>query len=140
MPILSEEHYDAIRKAIAVELDADDLPDTTISLSIYLGAAERWALAADPDIATRQGSQLEAAQNAVIFKCASLLVPAVPFLEQESFAVGEGFRRQRVDKDDLAQTLAVRAQSELDSYLLTGSSTGATYLPVFCVGPGYRGR
>lgn len=140
MPVLSEEHYDAIRKAIAVELDADDLPDTTISLSIYLGAAERWAAAADPDIDTRQGAELEAAQNAVIFKCASLLVPAVPFLEQESFAVGEGFRRQRVDKEELAQTLAVRAQAELDSYLAAGSSTGATYLPVFCTAPGYRGR
>ncbi len=140
MPILSEEHYDAIRKAIATELDAKDLPDTTISLSIYLGAAERWALATDPDIATRQGTELEAAQNAVIFKCASLLVPAVAFLEQESFAPGESFRRQRVDKDELAQTLAVRAQAELDSYLLAGTASAATYLPTFAVAPGYRGR
>lgn len=141
MAILGQEHFDAIRKAISLELTAKEIPDEVIALPIYQGTAERWAALIDPAIATRQNAELEAAQNAVILKTASLLVAALPILEREEFGPGEGFTRQKVDRAKTAEQLASRAQSELDSYLLGADSTAsATFLPVFAVGSGGRGR
>lgn len=140
MPVIAEEQYDAIRKAISLELTADEIADEVIALSIYQGTAERWAALIDTEIATRTGAELEAAQNAVVLKTASLLVAALPFLEREEFGQGEGFTRQKMDRAKTAEQLAARAQAELDSYLSAGSTATSTFLPVFAVGSGGRGR
>lgn len=146
MPILAEENFDAVRMAIAIELTEGDLPNAVIMLPIYQGVAERWARGIDPTIETRlqtgTDDQKTAALNAVIFKTASLLVSALPFLQREEFGPGEGFTRQKVDKGELAQSLAARAAAELDSYLNPdgNNSKTAAFLPVFSVAPGYRGR
>lgn len=145
MAILAEEDLDAVRWAIAVELTADDLPNHVITLPIYQGVAERWAKSVDPTIEDRLANgtqdQKNAALNAVIFKTASLLVSALPFLQREDFGPGEGFTRQKVDKGELAESLAARAAAELDSYLNPGgTTTSAAFLPAFAVAPGYRGR
>ena len=140
MPILGEEDFDSIRLAISTDLTEDDLPDTTIALPIYLGAAERWAKSVDPSIDTRTDDKLEAAQNAVALKTASLLIVALPILQREEFALGEGYTRQKVDTDQVSKSLAARAQAELDSYLNAGSTTTATYLPAFTVAAGNRGQ
>lgn len=141
MAILGEEHYDAIRKAISLELTDKEIPDTVIALPIYQGTAERWAALIDSQIVTRTDAQKEAAENAVILKTASLLVAALPILEREEFGPGEGFTRQRVDRQKLSEQLAARAQAELDSYLISAdSTTTATFLPVFAVGGGRRGQ
>ncbi|HMV50853.1 MAG TPA: hypothetical protein PLD20_24410 [Blastocatellia bacterium] len=145
MPILAEENFEAVRMAIAVELSEDDLPNAVIALPIYQGVAERWARSVDSTIETRlqNGTEDEkaAALNGVIFKTASLLVSALPFLQREEFGPGEGFTRQKVDKGQLAESLAARAAAELDSYLNPGgNTTTAAFLPAFAVAPGYRGR
>ncbi len=140
MPIIGEEQYDAVRKAISLDLTEDEIGAEVIALGIYQGAAERWATLADPQIATRANAELEAAQNAVVLKTASLLVAALPFLEREEFGIGEGFTRQKMDRAKTAEQLAERAQAELDSYLNTGATASATFLPVFAVGTGGRGR
>lgn len=140
MPILGQQHYDAIRKAISLELTTDEIADEVIALSIYQGTAERWVALIDPGIATRTGTELQAVQNAVILKTASLLVAALPFLEREEFGPGEGFTRQKMDRAKTAEQLAARAQAELDSYLNAGSTATSTFLPVFAAGSGGRGR
>lgn len=141
MPILTEENLELVRKAIGVELTEDDLPDNVIALPIYQGRAETWATKIDPQIADRVDEELQQAQNAIAFKTAAFLVTAMPFLTEETFGVREGYRRQEVDTQKLAEALASAAQAELDAYLNPdGGSASTSFLPAFTVASGYRGR
>lgn len=142
--ILGEPDFELVRKAIGVEIKERALPNSTIALSIYRGAAERWARATDPNLETNLAGDNEdikaAIVNAVALKTASLLVIAFPFLTQETFGRGSGFTRQAIDKEQLAESLASRASDELQSYLNPGGTSTASFLPAFTVAPGYRGQ
>lgn len=142
--ILSEDNLEMVRKAIGVEVDARVLPDSTIGLPIYQGAAERWARGLDSTLDTKLAGSDEdikaAIINAVALKTASLLVMAFPFLTQEQFGHGSGFTRQTINKEQLAESLASRAVEEINSYLNPTGTPASAFLPAFTVARSCRGR
>lgn len=137
---------DAVRAAIDLSLSAGNVPDKVIELSIYQGAAENWILARDPNAAGYQtGGGLSDAtkyarvQNALIYRTASLLCPAVPAITRDEFGDNEGYTRQALDTARRADELAELATAELNAYLESQPVTAS--LPAFMtVAPGYRGR
>ena len=145
MVILTNPDLESVRKAIGIEVTTTQLPDATIALAIYEGAAALWAKSVDPDVMTTFANgttdQKQHITNAVILKTASLLVRAFPFLQEESFGLGHSFKRAAVDKEALSDSLASRAYEEMSAYLNTDTTKpSVAYIPAFAVAPGYRGR
>lgn len=145
MVILTTPDLESVRKAIGIEVTSSQLPDTVISLAIYEGAAALWAKGVDPDVLTTFASgtddQKAHITNAVVLKTASMLVKAFPFLEEESFGLGHSFKRAKVDKESLSDSLASRAYEEMSAYLDTDDTKpSVAFIPAFAVAPGYRGR
>lgn len=141
MAILTTAQYPEIRAAIGVEVNSRVLPDKVISMSIYLGAAERWALTVDADAATREGDELITLKSAITLKTASLLIKAMPMLLREEFRLGEGFQRQKVDVKERADDLAAQALDAINSYIEPTEDERTAVLPVFFdVASGTRGK
>jgi hypothetical protein len=137
---------DAVRAAIDISLSDGNIPDKVIELSIYQGAAENWVLARDPNAANYQegGSAPDSAKyvrvkNALTYKTASLLCPAVPAITRDDFGADEGYSRAALDTAKRADELAELATAELNAYLESQPVT-ASLPPFMAVAPGYRGR
>jgi hypothetical protein len=150
MPLLTDQDqlkfYDAVRAAIDISLSGGSLPDDIIKMSIYQGAAENWVLARDPNAGNYKegGSSPDAGKysrvmNAVIYKTASLLCPAVPAITRDGLSSDEGYTRQALDTATRAQELADLATAELSAYLVAEPTT-AVLPPFMSVARGYRGR
>jgi hypothetical protein len=77
--------------------------------------------------------------NAVIYKTASLLCPAVPAITRDGLSSDEGYTRQALDTATRAQELADLATAELSAYLVAEPTT-AVLPPFMSVARGYRGR
>lgn len=86
MAILPEDRYDAIRYTLDPGLDEAAVPTEIIASLAYLGAAERWALDADPLALTRTGDEQESLYAAIIYRTAGLLSPVVPQARQINMA------------------------------------------------------
>lgn len=145
MVILMTPDCESVRKAIGIEVTTAQLPDAVIALAIYEGAASLWAKTVDPDVMAKVAGgtddQKAHITNAVVLKTASLLVKAFPFLEEESFGLGHNFKRAKVDKEVLSDSLASRAYEEMAAYLNTDTTKpSVAFIPAFTVAPGYRGR
>lgn len=138
MPILTSADYPAIRAAIDTSLDTAALPDSTITLPIYLEAADLEVKRRDPNWASRIGDQATLLKHAAIYLTAALLVPAVPQIKRETFADHE-YDRQLMTAADLVASLRARASASLDAL---SETTTAIPLPpkLFGVGRGRRGQ
>jgi hypothetical protein len=135
--ILQQSDCDAIRAAIDVTLDASDVPDTVIMMSIYADRAERWMAAQIPDFATRLPPESDLIRDSLILYCASLLVPVSPLFKSE---VHPEFEYTRPDIDPLKKQnqLASDAAGVVDPIvvLLSGMSRPTMFTVVSAV----RGR
>ena len=150
MPILAASDQlvfcDAVRAAIDLSLSPDNVPDKVIELSIYQGAGENWVLARDPQAGGYKEGEPGAdptkyarVRNALIYKTASLLCPAVPAITRDDFGDNEGYARQALDTAARADELSDLATAELNAYLEAQPTTAS--LPTFMtIAPGRRGR
>jgi hypothetical protein len=114
--ILSADDYPAIRASIFLNLKRSDLPDDTIALPIYQGAAEAEVLARDPGAAERTGDDLERVKRAAMLLTAARIAPALRLPQQYTEYQGE----QNFGKwDGTARALQLRAEAlaEIDAYL-----------------------
>lgn len=112
--LLPMANYPAVRAALDLGLSTHDLPDATIELPIYKGAAERDVKAIDPDAESRTGDELEKAQNAAIYFCAARLAPSVVRLTSLSVQTRDvSYQKQTFDPEEKAAELIRRAKEEM---------------------------
>lgn len=138
MAILTSNDYPAIRAALDVQLDADDLSDDVIAMDIYIGAAELWIADRDSLSATRTGNELTHIRAATIYYTASLLAPALPRLASESLEDAQ-VQWQKQDWAQLASELQQRAETHLQAVL--DASEDAPLRPtMFARVSGIRGK
>mgnify|MGYP001192831459 CR=1 FL=1 len=123
MALLGSSDYPAIRAAIDISLTATDLPDATIALDLYAGAAERWVLGRDPDAASRTGDDALRVKEAAVCACAALLLPALPAIRRETHG-DDSYERQVVDPEKQAAALWGRASAAIDAYLAPDDDDG----------------
>lgn len=140
MAILSAADYPAIRAALDVSLNAQQLPDATIGQDIFVGAAEAELLRRVPDAASKTGDDLRRVKRALVWLTAALLAPSVVRITSLSVQTRDlSYSRQTFDPDEKAAELRSRAESEIAMLLTPGEATPS--LPtVFTVAAGYRGR
>lgn len=136
--LLPVENYAAVRAAIDVSLDSTALPDATIALDIYAGAAARDVLAVDPDAESRTGDDLLHAQAAAALFCAARLVGALPQVTRDEVP-GNVVVRQAYDPERRAAALRALASAELDAYLADDPAL-ADVPTMFSAATGTRGR
>lgn len=137
MTLITATHYPAVRAALDVSLTVLVLPDATIALSIYHGAAEAEILARDPLAATRTGDELQHIQNAAVLLTAALLAPALPGYTAEDFS--EYSYQRKTDWATRAAELRKRAEAELAAVLEPENPTTASKPTMFTTAPGTRG-
>lgn len=137
MALITATHYPAVRAALDVSLTAQVLPDATIALSIYHGAAEAEILARDPLAATRTGDELQHIQNAAVLLTAALLAAAMPAYTAETFS--DYSYQRKVDWAARAAELRKRAEAELATVLEPENPTTASKPTMFTTAPGTRG-
>jgi hypothetical protein len=138
--------YDLARKALDVALTDADLPDATIILSTFLGAAEREIKQRDPLWAGRTGAEEIRLKAATAYMTAAFLAGSWRPLQELSESQGD-VHSQTVthrkkyaawDAAALAAALRALAEAELAGYLET---SGETDIPtMFALATGRRGR
>lgn len=136
--LLPSAAYPSVRAAIWIGLTDTTLPDATIALDIYAGAAVRDVLAVDPQAETRTGAPLAAAERAAVYFCAARMAEALPQTTEIS-KDGATIRRRLPDLAARAAALRALASAALDSYLATTPAT-ADIPTLFTTAPGTRGR
>lgn len=140
MAILSPADYPAIRAALDVSLNAQQLPDATIEQDIFVGAAEAELLKRVPDAASRTGDDLKRVKRALVWLTAALLAPSVVRITSLSVQTRDlSYSRQTFDPDEKAAELRSRAESEI-AMLLTPNEATPSRPTMFTVVAGYRGR
>lgn len=77
MVLLDESHWDEVRAALDVKLDATTLPDSIIEKDIYSGAAQREVIARHPTAESETGENLQRVTTAAVLLTAARLVYAV---------------------------------------------------------------
>jgi hypothetical protein len=133
VPLTTSADYPDIRGAIDVSLDADSLPDTVIGLDRYIGRAERWVAERTTDVGDH-------AKQAVISRCAALLVPHIPNITSES-RPGFSYQRQALDVEMAVGQLNADALEEIDLANGGDSKTSLDLRPtIFSAANGCRGR
>jgi hypothetical protein len=136
--LLTTAEYPAIRAAIDVSLDSAALPDATIALGIYAGAAELDVISRDPLALSRTGAELAHVTNAAIYFCAARLIVALPQILRETFA-DHSYERGQTDIAQRAGELRALATAEIETVISPTDTTPA--MPtMFTVGTGDRGR
>jgi len=132
VPILTSADYPAIRAALHTSITDTILPDATIALDIYQGAAEAEIVRRDPDALTRTDDELTHIENAAVLLTAAFLAPAVELVQSE-YIPGGGYRYQRpeVNWQDRAAVLRQRAETELAAVLTPTTVTSAARPTLF---------
>lgn len=138
MALLNSGDYPAIRAALDVSLSATDLPDATIALDLYSGAAERWVLARDSNAASRTGTDALRVKEAAVCACAALLLPALPIIRRETHG-DDTYERAVVEPEKAAAALWGRASAAIDAYLEPEDTDGQRPT-FFALASGRRGR
>lgn len=115
---LSSTEYPAVRAVLDVDLNTQNLPDTTIALDIYEGAANQDVLDRDPAAASRTGTDGERVLRAAIYFCAARLTGAVVRLTSISIQARDlTYAKQTFDPTERAEELRDLANDELDEVL-----------------------
>lgn len=140
MPILDSSHYPAIRSLIDTELSPTQLPDATIGLDIYQGAAESELLDRVPDAASKTGSDEVRVKRALVYLTAARLVHSVVRATSMSVSTRDiAFARPSYDPDEKEAMLRGMAEREI-AELLTPTATAPARPTMFRVGSSTRGR
>lgn len=140
MAILSSTDYPAIRAALDVGLNVQQLPDAIIGEDIFVGAAEAELLRRVPDAASRTGDDLKRVSRALVWLTAALLAPSVVRITSLSVQTRDlSYSRQTFDPEKKAAELRGRAEAEI-VMLLTPSEATPSRPTMFTVAAGGRGR
>lgn len=140
MAILSSADYPAIRAALDVSLNAQQLSDATIGQDIFVGAAEAELLRRVPDAASRTGDDLKRVERALVWLTAALLAHSVVRITSMSVQTRDlSYSRQSFDPERKAAELRGRAEAEIVMLLTPGEATPSRPT-MFTVAAGYRGR
>jgi len=140
MTILSSADYPAIRAALDVSLNAQQLTDATIGQDIFVGAAEAELLRRVPDAASRMGDDLKRVERALVWLTAALLAHSVVRITSMSVQTRDlSYSRQSFDPERKAAELRGRAEAEIVMLLTPGEATPSRPT-MFTVAAGYRGR
>ena len=145
--ILATTDYPAIRAVLDTSLTEANLPDATISLTVYKDQAiqdvyDAYAAAGsadDPEGEADADNQARITRAAIKY-CAARLAPAVVRITSVSVATRDAtYSRQTFDPEKRAAELRAEAAAELAPILEPDDDTPA--MPtMFTVGRGYRGR
>lgn len=140
MPILSDTDYPAIRAALDVGLNAQQLPDAIIEQDIFLGAAEAELVRRVPDAASKTGEDLKRVKRAAVWLTAALLAHSVVRITSMSIQTRDlSYSRQTFDPDEKAAELRSRAEAEI-AMLLTPTAATPARPTMFALATGSRGR
>ena len=140
MTILTALDYPAIRAALDVGLNAQQLPDATIAQGIFLGAAEDELLRKVPGAAAYAGDDLARVKRALVWLTAAYLAHSVVRLTSISIQTRDlSYSRQTFDPDAKAAELRARAGVEIAA-LVTPSATVPARPTMFTLAGGGRGR
>jgi predicted nucleic acid-binding protein len=133
--------YPAVRAALDVSLTAAALPDATIALDIFQGAAEREVLDRYPDASSQTGETLLSVIRAAVYLTAANLVGSMR-TETETEVDDLRVRYAPVDSAKRYGELRAKAELELAALAPTASAeeTSARMFTFFGAAPGYRGR
>lgn len=143
--ILTSADWNEVRQQIDTSLDADDVPDATISMDTYQGRAEDWVIGRDANAlnyltggSTPDATKAKRVRRAAIYYLAALLCAVVPAIKRDRFGQNDDFERVPFDASKRAADLFGMADGEMDAYLV--SQPQAVQLPtVFALAPGRRG-
>ena len=140
MAILSAGDYPAIRAALDVGLNAQQLPDATIAQGIFVEAAEAELVKKVPTAATMTGTDLARVKRALVWLTAAYLAHSVVRLTSLSVQTRDlAYSRQTFDPDEKAAELKARAQGEI-GMLLTPVESAVGRPTAFTLATGRRGR
>lgn len=114
MGILDQSRYDEVRKVLDISFDETMIPDSTIELDVYAGAAERELLRLVPDYATLTDTNKAIAKTALIYLVAARLAPAVPAIVSES-TEDHSYSRQSTNWTQRGAELRAQAHQEIDA-------------------------
>lgn len=132
--ITTTANCDLIRAAIDTSLTAEALPNATIALDVYLGAAEREVKARDTAWASRTGDELTALKTAVAYLTAARLAPAVPQIVD---AKDRDLSRRLQERDMMVLAAALRGYADTELQTLVVDDVRPT---MFARATGRRGQ
>lgn len=140
MAILTSADYPAIRAALDVGLNAQQLPDATIELDTFAGAAEAELVRRIPDAALLVDDDLKRVKRALVWLTAALLAHSVVRITSMSIQTRDlSYSRQTFDPDEKAAELRGRAEAEI-AMLLEPNETTPAMPTMFTLATGGRGR
>lgn len=125
---------DLVRAVLDTSLTAVALPNATITLDVYLGAAEREVKARDTDWASRTGDEATALKSAVAYLTAARIAPALPQIVD---AKDGQLSRRLQERDMLALAAALRGHADAELQTLVVDDVRPT---MFSRASGSRGR
>lgn len=135
--LIAETDGEKVRAVLDIRLTAEMVPDSTIMLDPFAGAAVRAIKSADPSWATRTETELERLRAATVYYTAANMVYALPFIVSENVG-GYSYDIKAVDPAVRAAQLRALGDSELAAVTL--STELDPYIPtVFTTAPGGRG-
>lgn len=139
MAILTTAEYPAIRAALDVSLNANDLPDSVIGQSVFLDAAEAELLARVPDAATKTGSDLARVKRALIWLTAAYLAGSVVRVTSMTVQTRDlSYSKAIFNPEQKAAELRTRAEVEIAALLTPEENTPGRFT-IFAAAPGGRG-
>lgn len=140
MAILAVGDYPAIRAALDVGLNAQQLPDATIGQDVFLGAAEAELLRRVPTAASMTGANLARVKRALVWLTAAYLAHSVVRITSLSVTTRDmSYSRQTFDPDEKARELRSRAEGEI-GMLIEPTQAAPGRPTMFTLAAGGRGR
>jgi len=140
MALITSSEYPAIRAAIDVKLNENDLRNEMIALDIYSGAAHRDVIARYAEAESETGDDLQRMKNAAIYFCAARLVAVVFKATSVNVTAGDmSWSRRGLDPEQRAEELRAMANEEIDAVLSPTDVTPGK-MTMFKRVPGNRGR
>ncbi len=147
MTLIDAADYEAVRKAIEISLDEDDLPGSVIGLPIYQGEAEREVLGLVPTAQTEVDGTAgvptasgQLIKLATVYLTAARLAPRVESIKSVKYP-DYAEDRTVVDRDTQVAQLRTMAFSLIDTVLgITPSAALVSNVPImFSKARGGRG-
>jgi hypothetical protein len=132
--------YEQVRKALGTDVSVAVLPDATLTLPIYLDAANEWANAQFTDASTLSAGDQAKLKRAASYYLAALVAPALPSVIRAGDLGGLYEQREPVDREKQATFLFARADATLNDIVGALPVTAAPLPTLFITAPGTRGR
>lgn len=138
--LIGSDDYETIRKLLDVSLNDGQLPDSTIGLDIYQGAAIADVLELHPTAESETGTDLLRCKRAAAYFCAARLAPAVVRITSLTIQARDlNYARPVFDPEKRAAELRALAQAEITE-VLTPTEQAGTRPTMFVLATGNRGR